>query len=542
MGATWLPTLERRLEICAETGHDDFRCFLSAEQPMFAGNPSPMVKSIPESILQSCIEISNEAPTDAKSNLRMAYANFGPEKWEAVKDDQKKVTDTKNALLTLCVFHTMLLGRAKFGAQGWSRKYPFNTGDLTISSNVLQNYIAANAECPYDDLKYIFGEIMYGGHITDPWDRRVDNTYLEVLLGPHTVEGYAAIPRFLLPNPAETNFDGYRQYIEDNMPMEDPTMYGLHGNAGIGNLIAACEAVFGTIAELSGGGGGGGGGAKKETVVAGMVEEYLERLPENFNMFEINSRIQEKTPYVMIVLQECTRMNALLGEVRRSLIELRLGLQGALNMSDAMEVLSESMFTGKVPPGWGAVAYPSKKALVAWFADLLDRVQQLVDWSDSLTLPLSVWIPAMFNGQAFLTAIKQTTARRDNLPLDLMDLLRDVTTVLDPKLVADPVDDGALIHGMYMEGARWDTENGVIAESFLKELHPVMPVVHAYAKKYPAFEERTGGKNPEYYICPCFTTTARGGTYVFQATIKMAEEHRASKWVLAGAALLMTCE
>jgi len=28
-------------------------------------------------------------------------------------------------------------------------------------------------------LKYIFGEIMYGGHITDAWDRRVNTTYLE---------------------------------------------------------------------------------------------------------------------------------------------------------------------------------------------------------------------------------------------------------------------------------------------------------------------------------------------------------------------------
>jgi len=37
---------------------------------------------------------------------------------------------------------------------------------------------------PYDDLKYIFGEIMYGGHITDFWDRRTNNTYLVTLIKP----------------------------------------------------------------------------------------------------------------------------------------------------------------------------------------------------------------------------------------------------------------------------------------------------------------------------------------------------------------------
>jgi Dynein heavy chain AAA lid domain len=28
--------------------------------------------------------------------------------------------------------------------------------------------------------RYICGEIMYGGHITDAWDRRTNNTYLQV--------------------------------------------------------------------------------------------------------------------------------------------------------------------------------------------------------------------------------------------------------------------------------------------------------------------------------------------------------------------------
>ena len=59
---TWLPKLERSLEIAAETGHDDFRCFLSAEAP-----PLPNQQSVPEGILQSSIKVSNEPPSDANS-------------------------------------------------------------------------------------------------------------------------------------------------------------------------------------------------------------------------------------------------------------------------------------------------------------------------------------------------------------------------------------------------------------------------------------------------------------------------------------------
>ena len=41
------------------------------------------------------------------------------------------------------------------------------------STNVLYNYLEANNRVPWEDLRYLFGEIMYGGHITDDWDRRL---------------------------------------------------------------------------------------------------------------------------------------------------------------------------------------------------------------------------------------------------------------------------------------------------------------------------------------------------------------------------------
>ena len=38
-----------------------------------------------------------------------------------------------------------------------------------------------------EDLRYLFGEIMYGGHITDDWDRRLCKTYLEEYMNPTMV-------------------------------------------------------------------------------------------------------------------------------------------------------------------------------------------------------------------------------------------------------------------------------------------------------------------------------------------------------------------
>jgi len=57
----------------------------------------------------------------------------------------------KSILFALCYFHAVVCERRKFGPQGWNRSYPFNVGDLTISVNVLYNYLEANSKvCALD--------------------------------------------------------------------------------------------------------------------------------------------------------------------------------------------------------------------------------------------------------------------------------------------------------------------------------------------------------------------------------------------------------
>ena len=95
-----------------------------------------------------------------------------------------KYNEFKALIFGLVMFHSLICGRRKFGSQGWSKFYSFNDGDLTICGDVLHNYLAKYELVPYQDLRYIYGEIMYGGHITDDWDRRTNATYLEVIIRP----------------------------------------------------------------------------------------------------------------------------------------------------------------------------------------------------------------------------------------------------------------------------------------------------------------------------------------------------------------------
>lgn len=216
---------------------------------------------------------------------------------------------------------------------------------------------------------------MYGGHITDDWDRRTNRTYLQVYIRQELLQpNFNLGPQFKSPDPAKFQYETYKNYIEEKLPAESPMMFGMHANAEIGYLTQTCDTLFKTVMEVQGGSSGGGAGAKDDTVMATLMY-FKNECPVDFNMIGINEKVKEKTPYVVVVLQECEYMNVLLTEIKTTLEDLRLGLTGALNITDAMEDLSQSLQFNKVPTSWAEKAYPSKKNLTSWFADLIQRNQ-----------------------------------------------------------------------------------------------------------------------------------------------------------------------
>ena len=143
-------------------------------------------------------------------------------------------------------------------------------------------------------------------------------------------------------------------------------------------------------------------------------------------------------------------MNYLTAEIRRSLKELDLGLKGELTITSDMEDLSSSLFLDQVPPSWTKRAYASLNGLSSWYSDLLLRIKELENWTSDFNLPVSVWLPGFFNPQSFLTAIMQSTARKNELPLDKMCLVCEVTKKIKDEIQAAPRE-GAFTHGLYME-------------------------------------------------------------------------------------------
>ncbi len=130
----------------------------------------------------------------------------------------------------------------------------------------------------------------------------------------------------------------------------------------------------------------------------------------------------------------------------------------------------------------------------------------------------------------YVTACLQVTARAKGLPLDSMSIHVEITEREHTQLASQP-EEGTYVHGLFMEGARWDKSKGCIADSAPKELHPPVPVMHIMG--VTADNVVSQG----VYQCPVYTTTIRGPTFTFTAPLK--SDRPAYAWVLAAVCLLM---
>jgi dynein heavy chain len=522
---TWCIELEKKMDAYAiEGSHPNFRLFLSAD-------PN---KGIPIGILDRSVKLTNEPPQGLNANLVRAFANFKKEEFE---DRDSKV---KAIVFGLCHFHAVMLERKKFGPMGYNMMYPFATGDLRDSASILYNYLENNSsgKVPWDDLRYLFGEIMYGGHIVDDWDRRLCATYLAFYMQDNILDETELVPyteklSCKSPNPGE-----HQRYIEhiDQMPGETPLFYGMHPNAEINFRTVQGNDMFNLFIMLQPkdtSGDDAGDQLSPMQIAEQMCNDILDEVREiKFPVEEIQRSLsdEEKGPYQFVFLQECTYMGALTNEMIRSLLELQLGFKGELTMSQPMEDVMTSLYMEQIPTWWGKLGFPSTRPLASWLGNLKERCGQLDEWcADPITIPKVVDIAKLFNPQSYLTAIKQKCCQEQMLELDKLQVFTDVLRK-EKAQIEGSSRDGAYVDGLYLEGCRWDGNGNSLEESKPKEMFCKMPVMNC--KAGPTSDNEKG-----VYICPTYSTPQRRPFYVFPAQLRT--KYPAAKWTLGGVALIL---
>ena len=494
LAVSWMPALERICERFDPSAmHKDFRLWLTSM-------PS---EKFPVLVLQNAVKMTNEPPKGLRSNLLRSYASFDDNYLSA----SKKSKEWKKLLFAMCFFHAVVQDRRKFGPLGWNVTYEFTNGDLDVCLRQILAFMDEYPEIPYRVIIELSGHINYGGRVTDDWDRRTLLTTLADYVNEGIMQdGYtfSPLPEYISPAPGQVK--DYLDYIRSLPLNPNPNVFGLHDNADISCARAETYSTFATILSLQPRVSAGGGMTREEKIETAAVE-IKSRLPPMFDYEAASAKypVTYKESMNTVLVQEIIRYNRLLSIMHSSLPDLLKALKGLVVMSESLDRMGASLHDQTVPANWQARAYPSLMPLAPWVDNLLRRCSFIQTWYEQ-GKPDCFWFSGFYFPQAFLTGALQNFARKYTIAIDKVSFNFVVKDDLTPEAVTGPPEDGVLIYGLQLEGARWDRETHSLEESLPKVLYSECPLLWLKPES-ERLKPKTG-----IYNCPCYKTLTRHGT------------------------------
>lgn len=281
--------------------HEKFRLWITTEvHPAF-----------PITLLQLSIKFTNDPPSGVRAGLERTYGNM--------TQDFLDYSDSPYYLpliYAVSFMHTVVQERRKFGPLGWCIPYEFNSSDWLASCMFMQNHldeIFPKRDICWNTVRYMLGEIQYGGRVTDEFDKRLLNAFAKVWfsskLFTDNFQFCSDIPKYKI-----YGFKLQEEYLNAFAEMDtvdNPQVYGLHPNGDIAYQTNMTKSILDTILSIEPKESSGGGGETRESTVSRLANDMLQKLPPVYDPFEMKEKLREMgllNPMVIFLRQELDRM------------------------------------------------------------------------------------------------------------------------------------------------------------------------------------------------------------------------------------------
>jgi len=521
----------------------------------------------PIGLLQIAIKVTLEPPAGLKPGLFRTFTTL-------VSQDLLDKLDHENwrtLVFVQAFLHSVVQERRKFGPIGWCVPYEFNNSDLDASLQFMEKHatstILVGEPLSWVTIQYMVAEAQYGGRITDDLDRELFVTYAakwlcnDIFKSGFTFNTYESDFSYAIPEGLE--IQQYREAISMIPPVDSPLIFGLHPNADLTYRLKEASEMMATIVETQPKDSGGAGGKSMDEIVKEQALELLDKMPADFVEEIFRAQIQKlkgppgasdkgfAAPLNIFLFQELQRLQNIIKIVRSNLGSISMAIDGTVVMTtDLLEDLS-SIFDARVPRRWtndasGAEISWLMPNLGGWFTGLLDRHGLLEMWLENgRGVMKSYWLTGFTNAQGFLTGMRQEVTRQHKKDQWALDDVISHTEVIqhDLERIRDVPEEGQNIHGLFIEGGRWNRPDAKLDESEPKKLFSAMPVIFVTAttaKDLKAMGVSYGPHGP--YNCAVYKYPKRNDRYLIFRLLLRTDPHHPSHWRLRGVCLVAQTE
>uniref|UniRef100_A0A1I8II96 Dynein heavy chain, cytoplasmic n=1 Tax=Macrostomum lignano TaxID=282301 RepID=A0A1I8II96_9PLAT len=180
LAPAWLGQLEKRLHTLAP--HPNFRLFLTAE----------ISPKLPTNIIRTARVFVFEPPAGLKASLMRTLSAIPPQRMSKAPAERSRL------YFLLAWFHAVVQERLRYTPLGWAKRYEFNESDLKCACDTIDTWVDGAAmgranlppdKIPWDALRTLMSQCIYGGKIDNAFDARLLQTFLESLFDAASFDG-----------------------------------------------------------------------------------------------------------------------------------------------------------------------------------------------------------------------------------------------------------------------------------------------------------------------------------------------------------------
>ena len=531
LAPTWLNEIEKRLY--ANEPNPNFRLFLTMEF-----NPK-----IPANVLRISRKFVFELPSGIKHSLIRSYANvLTPAKSEKNPHERCRLH------FLLAWFHAVIGERLRYVPIGWSKFYEFNESDQKCALDAIDEWINIHAkdstniapkQIPWDAIRTIIHQSMYGGKIDNEYDMKILESLVNLYFNEKAYD--FNYPLFktssenqsnVLKIPDKTNNSGFIEWINALPNVESPEWSGLPNNAeklvretASNRFITEMNKIQGVEDEEL----GSEDTAGKKTQASWLISvqeksnKLLKALPLQVKPL-VGNKQSNNDPIFRFLLREVAVASKLLNKVRDDLDKLILMSKGESKSTNELRDIAKNIFNDSVPKVW-QIYSTLELNVTEWILDLKNRINQLNKITQAKDYGRSgLWLGGLIFPEAYLTATRQSVAQELKVSLDELmlsvELVKNITEVDNTCFV---------LKGVCIEGAEWSySENKLImTDSLFSQLPPFLL----------RWSVRKNANMDNLFPIPVYLNTMRKNL-LFSVFIKNESVLTDSDWYQRGIALI----
>ncbi|KAL3873221.1 hypothetical protein ACJMK2_036362 [Sinanodonta woodiana] len=466
----WLVQLEKKLHNLAP--HPSFRLFLTMEI-----NPK-----LPTNLLRAGRVFTYEPPPGVSANLLRTFSTVPATRMCKAPNERSRL------YFLLAWFHAIVQERMRYTPLGWAKKYEFTESDLRVACDMLDTWIDSVAmgrtnlspeKVPWDAVKTLLSQCIYGGKIDNDFDQRLLTSFIQKLFTPKSFESDFKLVAASVGGQSKNIVlpDGFRreQFVQFAEHLESekqsPSWLGLPSNAetvlltNLGSEMIA-KLMRTQILEADDDLEYVESTDKKEQRMAdgrpawmrtlqSSVTTWLDLIPKTLGAMK---RTVEniRDPLFRFFEREVNTGARLLTDVRQDLQDVLLVCQGEKKPTNHHRTMMADLAKGIIPRSWRCYTVPAGITVIQWITDFSLRVKQLqtivqtTQQGGAKDLKnLQVWLGGLFIPEAYITATRQYVAQANSWSLE--ELYLDVSVSNGKESSLDPC--SFCVTGLKLQGA-----------------------------------------------------------------------------------------